>query len=66
MIEKEKLLETIEMHFAGRFTPLMAIKQFANDTKQRYNYQEFWTILRQLKTDGSVKQISKGWYEIAQ
>jgi len=66
MIEKEKLLENIEMHFTGRFTVLMAIKQFANDTKQRYNYQEFWNALRQLKTDGVVKQISKGWYKLAE
>ena len=59
---KLTVIETIRRHFARRFTPAMLCIQSRNDLGHRVDYFETWICLRELKRDGAVRQISKGWY----
>lgn len=60
---KDTVLTTIMDHFGGRFTPQMLCIQLRNDLGHRVDYLKTWFLLRELKGNGMVKQISKGWYE---
>ena len=61
---KDTVLKTILKHFDGRFTPEMLCIQLRNDLGYRVNYFETWRLLRDLKQDGTVRQISLGWYSL--
>jgi len=47
-----------------RFTPTMLCTQLKNALGYRVDYFEVWGLLRELKGNGEIKQVSKGWYSL--